>query len=496
MGTLVCLLVTALRIMRFHRMLRFAVAAPRELQEETGRLASRMGLRSTPGVWLVPGAVCPMLFWGGWSRPRVLVPRTLWGKLDEAQRRTLLTHELAHLVRRDHWVRWVELLATAMYWWNPVCWWARHELREAEEQCCDAWVLWTLPGQFREYANALLEAVDFVSARSGGAPFRSPVPALASGMGQFGHLKRRLTMLKKGDVARALSWSGLSAAFGVGALLLPIAPTWGQSADTVKQETTNTTPVVVEKTVTVTSSSADTAPVAVAPSAESSVAVTAAAPGTPPAPPSITPPPPPADLDVEEADEPREKDKDKDKQFRREMQDMNRLKADQQRARADQQRAQAELARAQAEVQQLSQRLQQASMRLAKMQMELASKGMAGAGLNLKGPDGAVIGIKPFTFDAKQMDEFMRSKSNFSADALPRGRTETRTDSKDDRGQRTDRLEKTRIDGKDDRDQRMDRLEKELSQLMNEVRQLRRENRPQPKRATPPSEPEAPPQAR
>ena len=138
------------------------------------------------------------MLWSAGAKPRILVPAGLWERLDARQRDTLLLHELAHLRRRDHWVRWIELLATALYWWNPVCWWARHELREAEEQCCDAWVLWAMPGSFRDYASALLEAVDFVS-------IRPSVPLLASGMGQFGHLKRRLTMLKQGNVARALT---------------------------------------------------------------------------------------------------------------------------------------------------------------------------------------------------------------------------------------------------------------------------------------------------
>jgi hypothetical protein len=162
--------------------------------------------------------------WGG--RPWLLVPSALWKRLDARQRETLLIHELAHLKRRDHWVRALEVLATALYWWHPVVWWARRALREAEEQCCDAWVLWADPRSSRAYATALLETVDFVSE----AP--PAVPALASGMGQVHHLRRRLIMIKQGGTPHALSWAGRWALRALAVLLLPLAPSWAQRAET------------------------------------------------------------------------------------------------------------------------------------------------------------------------------------------------------------------------------------------------------------------------
>ena len=229
MGTTLCLLLAALRIARFHRMLRFATRADWELQDEADRLARKMGMRSSPRIWLISGTVCPML-WAAWGRPRVLVPRELWCRFDAQQRRTLLVHELAHCVRRDHWVRYLELLATAVYWWNPLCWWARRHLREAEEQCCDAWVMAMMPGSFKQYAHALLEAVDWISAPLGGGSRPGSVPALASGMGQFTDLKRRLTMLKQGNVSQSVGFGGAAATIALAASLLPVMPTFAQTA--------------------------------------------------------------------------------------------------------------------------------------------------------------------------------------------------------------------------------------------------------------------------
>jgi beta-lactamase regulating signal transducer with metallopeptidase domain len=228
-GSLACTVVALVRMIRFSRALRFATPAPPSVQARADELACRLRLRGAPKVQFIPGALCPML-WTAGSSARLLVPSALWQRLDEVQRDAVLLHELAHWARRDHWVRWIEILATTVYWWLPPCWLARRELREAEEQCCDAWVLWALPGKFRHYANALLEAVEFISIRADRPSALNAVPALASGMGQFRHLKRRLAMLKNGNVSRALSWGGVAAALGLGALLLPMSPILAQTA--------------------------------------------------------------------------------------------------------------------------------------------------------------------------------------------------------------------------------------------------------------------------
>jgi beta-lactamase regulating signal transducer with metallopeptidase domain len=228
-GGLLCLSVALIRVFRFSHALRWAIPASAAVQARADALARSVGLDHAPIVQFIPGPLCPML-WPVGRSARLLVPCALWDRLDSIQRDTVLIHELAHWARRDHWVRWVELLATSLYWWLPACWMARRQLRRAEEQCCDAWVMWAMPGSFQHYANALLEAVEFVSMPADRPSAVTAVPALASGMGQFNDLKGRLTMLKHGNISRALSLGGLTAVFGLGALLLPISPTIGQDA--------------------------------------------------------------------------------------------------------------------------------------------------------------------------------------------------------------------------------------------------------------------------
>jgi len=218
---------------RLRRLVGESHPAPRDVTRRCAALADGLGLRRPPEVRFLDSALTPMLC--AIARcPRVLVPAGLWEKLTDGQRDSILAHELAHLRRRDHWVRLFELLVSVVYWWLPVVWWARRELREATEQCCDAWVLWTLPRSSTNYATALIEAIDYLSM----AP--AAVPLLASGMGQFTDLKRRLVMINRGKVRRALSWPAFAGVCVAAALLLPFSPTLGQTAVSVGQPQSET----------------------------------------------------------------------------------------------------------------------------------------------------------------------------------------------------------------------------------------------------------------
>src|SRR5262249_14005005 len=162
------------RLRRFLRRLDGVPPASAEVQELARCLADRIGLRRCPTVWLVPAPVSPMLMALG-RRVRLLVPAALWAELGPEQRETLLLHELAHLRRGDPWVRRLELVVLGLYWWHPVVWRVRRALQEAEEQCCDAWVVWAKPESAAEYAETLVATVAFLSRA------RSAVPVGASG---------------------------------------------------------------------------------------------------------------------------------------------------------------------------------------------------------------------------------------------------------------------------------------------------------------------------
>lgn len=220
-GALSCLTLAMVRAFRFQRMLSHAAPAPAAWQRVSDRLAWRMGISRSPRVVMTHGAIAPLL-WAGFGRPLLLLPAQLTQNLDGVRRAALLAHELAHLRRGDHWIRWIELTATAAYWWHPLLWWIRRGLRESEEQCCDAWVVWTLPAARKAYADVLVDTVEFLSTS------RSALPALASGLGEVRHLRRRVVMIMQSTAPRRLSRLGLMAGLAIALGLLSIAPSRGQ----------------------------------------------------------------------------------------------------------------------------------------------------------------------------------------------------------------------------------------------------------------------------
>lgn len=216
LGSLLVLVTSLWRIHRFDRLLRTtSVAAPAEVQALANELARRLGLRSPPAILTTSARISPMTWWAG-RGVRVVIPEALPGEIGEAQLRWVLAHELAHVKRRDHLVRWLEWLACVSFWWNPVAWWARHNLRIDEEVACDAMVLDRFSAQPRAYATALFNVVEFLSRRA------VRPPAVATGIDGAGSLERRLTIIiSKERLRKAPGWLVVGLV-GMSLVLIPL----------------------------------------------------------------------------------------------------------------------------------------------------------------------------------------------------------------------------------------------------------------------------------
>ncbi len=216
-----------LRIVRFNRLLHLASEpAPPEVRQLTAGLARRLGLRLTPIVCTTSAQVSPMVWWVG-GRPRIVLPIAISQEIEADDLRWILGHELAHVKRRDHLVRWLEWLACVAFWWNPVAWWARRNLRINEEICCDALVLSSLQPKPHVYANALMTVVEFLA-----SPALRP-PAMASEINSGGVLERRFRMIvsthRPARTPRWLTAGALALTLG----LMPLGIAYGQDYDAV-----------------------------------------------------------------------------------------------------------------------------------------------------------------------------------------------------------------------------------------------------------------------
>jgi beta-lactamase regulating signal transducer with metallopeptidase domain len=202
----------AVRLTRLWHLLKLARPGPRWLLRQVRDLGSRMGVR-TPRPLVVPGAGSPVVC--GIGRARLLWPAKLLDTLPAGSRRSVVVHELAHLRRRDHWVGWLLLAAECVWWWNPLFWLVRRQVRNQAELACDAWVVTTLPGDRRAYAEALIEVSRLVSTAA------LPVPAVGMSGGSRQAFTERLTMIMRDGAPCKLSLRGCLVLVGLATLLLP-----------------------------------------------------------------------------------------------------------------------------------------------------------------------------------------------------------------------------------------------------------------------------------
>ena len=199
LGFVIVLTRGMIRFVRFHRLLSSEGTLDEEASAFVNKLlnpkqgTSAKSLRG-PQVLRIPIRVSPMLFGFG-NRPAIVCPDQLWQLLSESDRHAFLAHETAHYYRRDHWVRWLEWIVTAAYWWFPGVYVARRQLERNEEACCDAWAVRQLGSAPRQYAEALLRVVDFISEHGVG------MPRLASGMQPTESLEERLRLVMQGSGA-------------------------------------------------------------------------------------------------------------------------------------------------------------------------------------------------------------------------------------------------------------------------------------------------------
>lgn len=219
-GGVLLALLHAGQVTLFRRRIQRSLPAPKTVARGVHDAARALGLSSVPETRMTETRVSPLVWCG--RRPLLVLPTRLWSQLDKHGRRAILLHELAHLRRRDHWVTWLELLITAIYWWHPLLWIIRRRLHDEADLCCDAWVTWQMPNGRRAYAEALLRTKQFLS--NG----HTPVPSGGMGVTSVGakRFARRLTMVMTRSERPGSTISGAALALAVAATGWLSAPVW------------------------------------------------------------------------------------------------------------------------------------------------------------------------------------------------------------------------------------------------------------------------------
>ena len=148
-------------------------------------LRGAMGCRPPVELREVPDLTTPAT--AGWRRPVILLPDD-WRSWDDSERRAVLAHELAHIVRGDYAAGLLARLAVALNYYHPVVRWMAGRLQLQQELAADA-----MGARFAGGRASYLVALSRLALEQDG---RSPCwPARAFLPGR-GTLIRRIAMLR------------------------------------------------------------------------------------------------------------------------------------------------------------------------------------------------------------------------------------------------------------------------------------------------------------
>lgn len=196
---------------RMHRLVRRAsvVAAPDVLAlAETVR--RQVGCRRQVRLVVSSELDIPAVF--GVVRPALVLPVSSDTWLED-RLTAVLQHELVHVIRLDWPVRTAARFACAVYWYNPLVWWAARRLDLEQELACDEEVL-ALGSRASTYACHLLGIARTALHR------RTPAAA-GLAMARRSHLEERIMTILNRPIHRRVGLAVILPAAVLTAALVP-----------------------------------------------------------------------------------------------------------------------------------------------------------------------------------------------------------------------------------------------------------------------------------
>ena len=174
-----------------------------QCQKTFALAAQRLRLESVPP--LLESASLPAPIVVGLIRPAVIIPSNAAELFTPVQLGSVLTHELAHVARRDTWVAGLQAWLTVLYWWNPLTWIVCRKVAELRELVCDD-IAVSLHPKPRDYARSIIAMAERAVSNQGS------IVSLGISMSKASELERRIRRIisdRSPRLETRLTWQSL-----------------------------------------------------------------------------------------------------------------------------------------------------------------------------------------------------------------------------------------------------------------------------------------------
>lgn len=127
-------------------------------ENKVASLSATLGIRKH--VQLLQSGLAKVPMAAGHLKPVILLPLGMLNGLSTAEIEAILSHELAHIKRRDYLVNLLQSLIEIVFFFNPAVLWVSKLIREERENCCDDLAL-ACTGSKHDYIKALISCEEF-----------------------------------------------------------------------------------------------------------------------------------------------------------------------------------------------------------------------------------------------------------------------------------------------------------------------------------------------
>jgi beta-lactamase regulating signal transducer with metallopeptidase domain len=136
---------------------------PPAFTEVMGKVAARLKIDRKVRIALTSSVKIPMMI--GHLKPIVILPVAAVNQLSIEEVESIITHELAHILRNDYIQNLIFIAVESFFFYHPVIWWMSSVIREERENCCDDLTI-QLTSDRITYARSLVKLEEIHQSRA------------------------------------------------------------------------------------------------------------------------------------------------------------------------------------------------------------------------------------------------------------------------------------------------------------------------------------------